>query len=228
MNGSSKAHAGFTIIELLIATAVFSVVLLVLSGAIIQIGRIYSKGVNEAQTQEATRNLIESIAQGIQMNPGQLAYGSSLTNPTDGKSQAICINDHQYSYKVAQQQQGTAASHAVVMRVIGGGCLGAKAQDLTHGTVTSDSVELLGPHMRLLRLDVTEVPAGSGSYAITARVAYGDNDLLCGGAFSCSDGTTRMTDDQIAATANVKCKDVRSGSQFCAVSQLSTIVGRRL
>lgn len=226
MMAPRNRSAGFTILELLIATAVFSVVLLVLSGAIIQMGRIYGKGVNQAQTQEASRNLIEAIGQGIQLNPGQLAYGASLTSATDPKSRAICINDHQYSFKVGQQQEG--ARHAVVMRTIAGGCLGVRAQDLTHGTVASDSVELLGPHMRLLRLDIVEAPVGSGTYRLTARVAYGDNDLLCGGSVSCTDERAALTDDQIAATADVRCKDIRSGSQFCAVSELSTMVGRRL
>jgi prepilin-type N-terminal cleavage/methylation domain-containing protein len=59
---------GFTIIELLIATVIFSVILLVITGAIVQFGRIYYKGVVQSRTQERTRAITDSVVRNIQFS----------------------------------------------------------------------------------------------------------------------------------------------------------------
>ena len=61
-------NKGFTIIELLIATVIFSVILLVITGAIIQFGRIYYRGVVQSKTQERSRAIIDSVAKDLQFS----------------------------------------------------------------------------------------------------------------------------------------------------------------
>ena len=220
----SKRQHGFTIIELLIATAVFSVVLLTLSAAIIQIGRIYSKGVTAARTQEITRNLVSDIADAIQLTPGQITT-TGLTNPQDHTTQGLCVDDRRYSFVLGQQRLDD--KHALVVDTVNGGCVGAPAQNLTNPPANLAGTELLDGRMRLSNLSINETAPGSGSYRITARVVYGDDDLLCATGFSCTDNSV-MSAAQISAARDLRCKDIRAGTQFCSASELSTIVERRM
>ena len=68
--------------------------------------------------------------------------------------------------------------------------------------------ELLGNHMRLGTLDIT--PNGS-LYTIHLRVIYGDNDLL----------------SDTSDFSKASCVGSIPGSQFCAVSDLTTTVQKR-
>lgn len=67
MNSSnSKTRKGFTIIELMISTVVFSLVLLAASAAITQVGKKYARGVTFARTNEVSRSIVEDISQSLQ------------------------------------------------------------------------------------------------------------------------------------------------------------------
>lgn len=214
---------GFTIIELLIATVVFSIVLLTISGAIIQIGRIYFKGVTEARTQEAARSVLADITQDLQMTSGQVTL-TGLDNSTAG-SQGFCIDTTRFSYVLGQQRAGD--NHALVADTIPAGCLSSKAQDITGATPAG--TELLGDNMRLAKLSIEQqLPNHPTMYKVTARIVYGDDDLLCVAALNNCSSDTTMSSSQIAAARDLRCKDIRSGTQFCAVSELSTMVERRL
>lgn len=226
---------GFTIIELLIATAVFSVVLLTVSAAITQIGRLYYKGITSAHTQEVARSVMDDIAQSIQFNVGAVVGTDStaLDNASNG-SRAVCVATKHYSYKFGQQV--TTGKHGLVVQEIPSGCTSYIAQNLDTGTV--DGNEALGENMRLANLVVE--PAGSiDTYRVTVRVVYGDSDLLCnpnshsGGKDDCSSGkgwdeNIQADKQALASTRNLSCKNIRTGTQFCAASELSTIVKRRL
>ena len=59
---------GFTIIELMIATVIFSIVLLVLTENIISISNDYYQGVVQTQTINATKNIVDTIAQQIKLS----------------------------------------------------------------------------------------------------------------------------------------------------------------
>lgn len=212
---------GFTIIELLIATVVFSVILLVMAGAIIQIGRLYIKGTTNAKTQEAVRTVVNDISQSLQ-------YGSSGVElrplaPNPGDTMALCIGTRQYNYVFGQQRSGSA--HAVVARTMPAGCQGAAIQDLSSSSV--EGTELLGDGMRVSNIDVKETVGGSGVFNVKVRVVYGDIDLLCSINFSCSD-TGNIGDDELWLARDLRCKNIRSGTQFCSAAELSTTVERRL
>src|SRR3989344_6639968 len=92
---------GFTIVELLIATSVFAVLLLLCSVALIQISRVYYKGVTTTRTQEASRNIIDDISRGIQFS------GGTVTDPLPDVSQPgvsyFCVNNARYTYKLDTQ-----------------------------------------------------------------------------------------------------------------------------
>jgi prepilin-type N-terminal cleavage/methylation domain-containing protein len=207
----SRLQKGFTIIELMIATMVFSVILIVITTAIIQIGHIYYKGVTSARTQEAARGIIDDISRSIQMSGGTVT--PSITNAASG-AKGFCVNQRRYSYVLDKQLTDSSlvasdqTKHALVVDEMNSQCTGAtSAQDITNAQVSlaAGSDELLGPNMRLAKMSVT----GSGDlYTISVRVVYGDTDLL--------------TSDHMS------CVNQSAGSQFCAVSELNTTVQKRV
>ena len=71
--------------------------------------------------------------------------------------------------------------------------------------------------MRLAKLTVTP-ESNNNLYDITVRIVYGDDDLVQSPAHP---GTPNASDP------NMNCLAAR-GSQFCAVSELSTTVEKRL
>jgi len=197
--------------ELLIATVVFSVVLLVVTAGILQIARVYYKGVTEANTQNTVRTIIDTISQAIQFSGGDVTSTPAITTP--GSSYAFCVGNQQFSYTSGWQVEDSPnvslnqTNHALVQRSIAGCSSSTAAQNVRNPSVTGR--DLVGPHMRLANLVVSNI--GPNQYRIQVRVVYGDNDLL---------------NTPTAITAN--CKGIRAGTQFCSVSELSTVVIKRV
>src|SRR5690348_3775172 len=115
-------NSGFTIIELLIATAVFSVVLVIVTTGIIQFSRVYYKSVNEANTQAAARNIMDTVSQAIQFGGGKV-QGTTTGAITAGNSYDFCIGNNEYSYRPGfQLVDGTPGAnqtqHSFVVRAV--------------------------------------------------------------------------------------------------------------
>jgi prepilin-type N-terminal cleavage/methylation domain-containing protein len=77
MSRQRKSQAGFTIVELMIATLVFAVVLILITVGVLTFTRSFFKGINQSRTQNAARTVIETISQGIQFSGGEV--NGSLT-----------------------------------------------------------------------------------------------------------------------------------------------------
>jgi type II secretory pathway pseudopilin PulG len=209
----TRTTAGFTIVELMIATLVFSMVLLLITIGVLSFTRSYYKGINQSNTQNAARTIQEAIAQAIQFS------GDTVTSPigTAGSngSQGFCIGNQRFSYALGWQlwDEGTLDTalnqtrHALVVDKPGN-CGGLDAQDVRSNTV--DGTELLQPRMRLSKLSIERIGT-TDMYRINIRVVYGDNDLL---------------DDPTGP--NASCKTGQSGSQYCAQAELTTVVKKRI
>lgn len=197
--------------ELLIATVVFGVVLLAVTAAILQFTRVYYKGVTESNVQETARSIVDTIGQGIQFNGGTVT--DTPFNPTAGGSYAFCIGNMQYSYQVGHQLVDTGSfsatqkPHALVSADVAGCTSSTAAQNMSNQAISGR--ELLAPFMRLAKMDVTNI--GTNTYRITVKVVYGDDDLL-----------------NNPTSPNASCKNIRAGTQFCAVSDITTTVVKRV
>jgi prepilin-type N-terminal cleavage/methylation domain-containing protein len=214
--GLKPRASGFTIIELLVATLVFSVVLVLIAEGVLQFNHAYYGGITQSNTQNTARSIMENISQAIQFS------GDQVTSPIarGGAERGFCIGNNRYSYLLGWELVDGAAdsskhqtNHALVMDTPGN-CGGMNAQDFTK-SLTASSTELLGPHMRVSKLTVSQVAGTTDLYKIDIRVAYGDDDLLR----SPSGG---------GPTANDVVCQGGSGSQFCATSELSTVVQKRI
>lgn len=206
-----KKQHGFTIVELMIATMVFSVILLVVTMGILQITRVYFKGVTESNTQNTARSVIDTISQAIQFSGGPVTTTSGSGTPSSPK--AFCVGDTRFTYDTGWQLEDSSpdntkhqAYHALAMDTFAN-CNQSTPQPLDQPSISGR--ELLSPHMRLANVSVTNV--GSNLYKVTVRVIYGDDDLL---------------DNPTAPDAN--CKGISAGTQFCSVSELSTVVVKRV
>lgn len=212
-----RQEKGFTIVELMIATAVFSLVLLLCSFAIVNVGRVYYKGMIINRTQDAARKTADDVARAIQFgSPGEnfYRYGSTGDASDPDTIQAHCLGGVRYSYSVLRAVGEGADAWPHVLwkdRIPQGG-------DCTPLDITQDNpgghegVELLGENMRISSFEVA--PSGD-AWDISVRVAYGDDE----NAFEpAGDDVERFS----------ICKGAISGGQFCAVSQLKTTVMKRL
>jgi hypothetical protein len=193
-------------------------VLVVVTIGVMTFTRSYYKGITQSNTQNTARLVIENIAQAVQFS------GDDVTSPIgtsgSGGSVGFCIGNKRYSYREGWQLvDGTPnvslkqTSHALVVDQ-SGTCSGLNAQDVTKPVT---GTELLSPKMRVAKLSLTQAGT-SGMYKIVLRVVYGDADLL----FSPSGNAAG------AAASDATCRSAFAGSQFCAVSELSTVVSKRI
>lgn len=208
-----KAQTGFTIVELMISTVIFSMILLLLTTGVISFTKSYYKGITETNTQRVARVISDDIGQAIQLNSAE-----PFINPDSISGwNEICVGNTAYAYTLGKQLvNGTTTDssknqtlNALIKGNIAGGCASISGPALYAVLKNqSDSQELLSPAMRLSNLTVT--PKGNGLFEIVVNVAYGDDDLL-----------TNPT------SINPTCNS-QAGSQFCAISGLTTVVQKRI
>lgn len=203
---------GFTVIELMISTAVFAVVLVVVTSGILQVSRLYYKGVNQAHTQSVVRTITDIIAQTIQFGGGPVIPTSSGA-ATPSAPKVLCVGNQRFTYDLGWQVVDSSPNssehqtfHGLVQDNFSG-CSATTTQPLNSQTVLGR--ELLSPNMRLSKLNVEEV--GDNLYKIEVRVIYGDDDLL------------KTPNDPLSS-----CINETAGTQFCTISELSTVVTKRV
>lgn len=201
------------------ATIVFSVIMLLVAAAVVRFTASFQRGKTQTTTQNAARSIIDEVSQSLQFSTG---YQKLALN---GSSEGYYVNPQQYSY-VLGKQIGDGNSYALVARPAISPA--DKPQDLSQG-VSTNSKELLSPGMRLARFEINEKRMNS-VYEVTIRVAYGDDDLLCSPTKgNCNNGVIMTAGDFSNPNylKDLQCKG-QKGSQYCAVSELSTTVQRRI
>ncbi len=211
---------GFTIIELMIATSVFSVILLIATFGVLQITRTYYKGVTAAKTQQTTRAIIDQVSQAI-----QFSGSDPITITSNGSSRGFCINGKRYSYELNQQVIDNSPDltknqnyHALIVDDQAGCTAATQALSvdsppncaLSPAPAGCPFDELMSPNMRLANINTQLVAGTTNLWRVTVTVAFGDSDLL-----------------NLSVPTNPICKS-GAGGQFCAVSSLSTTVQNRL
>lgn len=244
---SLKQQRGFTIVELLVATAVLSTILLIVTISIVGIGNLYYKGFNQARIQSSVRTLTDELALKLQLFDG--TRFSNLAVPiappasvADTIIHTTCIGSTRYSY-ILNTQMGTTLNlggnkdvkHVLWRDSIGTGSCAVLTSFWYSNTPSAGGTELVAPHSRLSTFAVQ--PMAPGQYKISIGVAYGDGDLLCNNGSAYPDDCAAEAGDTDAAhrtalTHPAKPQDIvcRShiGTQFCATSALQTTVVKRL
>lgn len=203
MQRLKPTNSGFTIVELMIATLVFSVILLLATYGILNIGRLYRKSITSSRTQQTARSIIDTVAQNLKFNGGNFVAGTNV----------YCLGSNKRLSLRTNVQFVNNTSHGLVIDDTT--CSSTSStQDLTQSTIAGK--ELLGPRMRLAKFYICDKNMGLDSncssiasslkdntYYIFLRVIYGDNDLLSPGNQNCN---------------------TNAGREFCAMSEVSTYV----
>lgn len=205
---------GFTIIELMIALSVLSTILIMSSTIVINLGNIFTKGINQSNTQNTARNIMNEIS-------SQLQLGGAT--PVIPGGNVFCLGSQRYNYRPNVKLDGNSASDHVLWRDTlnnsGASTTTCQAMAITgianptdaNSDLTVKGTELLSPNMRITDLIITDNT--NGSYTVTVTVAYG------------GDQTDPPNDLVQRIGGNTRC--VGSGSQFCAVSSLTQVVSKR-
>lgn len=217
-----RRQEGFTIIELMVATAVFAMIMLVITAGVISFTRQYYKGVITSNTQTTARAIMSELAQAIQFG------GTVTTGLTDGSStQGFCVDGKHYSYVLGQQVSdrgmvGThQAYHAFVVDNTVQSCDASDTPVVPGATaaLTNGRRELLGDRMRLASFDVSS--DDGQTYTIHLRILYGEDDVL-------TPNVSSGTFDWSANGGSVKCLPGLAASQYCAITDLTTKVQKRI
>jgi prepilin-type N-terminal cleavage/methylation domain-containing protein len=209
----SSYESGFTILELMVASAVFTIILLVVAIGVLSFTNSYYKGITSSKTQVMTRAIMAEITQSIQ-------FGKSITALSgSGNVFGSCIDNTLYSYALGQQvtdvapQGGLHQDYHGLIVTTGSDCTNATPSLPSTPTLPTGSRELLGNRMRLSALTIT--PSGN-LYIVHIRVLYGDDDLFTPTVSGNTDWSAEF------------CASGHAGSQFCASSDLTTTIERRL
>lgn len=228
----SQTRRGFTIIELMIAISILSIILLMVTFVLMNIGELYAKGINVANVQNDTRNIIQNITTSIQYSGTQMQTGSSVvsmitpTGSTNVKLNAICFGDIRFTYatgfdnlphvlwKDTMAGQGTCEPLDISLSTPICDPSGTGYTTACLPSVFGSGSELVGPHMHLASLNVIPYPFTNNLYFIRVGLVYGSQDLLVGGGTSTVNG-------------NYTCNST-IGQQFCATSTLSTVAMERI
>ncbi|HEY5442285.1 MAG TPA: prepilin-type N-terminal cleavage/methylation domain-containing protein [Candidatus Saccharimonadales bacterium] len=221
-----KAQRGFTIIELMIATSVLSVILLLVTTMMISIGNLFYKGVNQARIQDAVRSTADEISQQLELSGSVPKLG---TDSIGGVTvNMYCIGSTRYSY-VLNTQMGSSLPHILWRDNPTSGCDPGTgpgtgvAANLTvanpnNGGDATNGAELASPNSRLTAFCIGSLDATgaictynlTSPYTISVGMAYGDNTLLAN-----LPGINAVCNGSV-------------GDQFCATAHLTTTVANRL
>lgn len=224
-------QCGFTLVELMIATSVFAVVLLGAAAALIQITKLYYKGVISSRTQGVSRTTIDEISRAIQFSGEQVVnVGPEVKgmSPNNIEVRSVCIGTARYTYAINAQVDDTVTSYATsdhkIPHALWKDTVTSPSEcdpdvdandnlpDLTSSTLssTNDGREILEQGMRLSQFGVSTI-GDDNLYKVDVGVIFGDDVLLLPDA---NNPTT--------------CVGSILGGQWCAVSVLSTQVFKRI
>lgn len=210
-------HSGFTILEVLISSMVFTVVLLICIQAVTRIGQLYYKGVTSAQIQELTRNLSDEFSSQIQFG-SSIPYPDSISGGQGGSVLIFCVGDNRYRAVMNRKLGDTSVSPVVdtvlKRKAYSGSC------DIVNDTGFDGATELAVSNMRILKLQIIRSTTDPGIWNVNIRLAMGDSDIF-------DYPVTGSTDTPLVYGSAV-CKSGILGSQFCATSELSSTLLRRV
>lgn len=210
-----KQQGGFTIIELMIATMVFSVILTIITIGVLSFTNNYYRGVHASATQNTARSIIDTINQGIQFG------ASGQPNISNLAGGYFCVGGSVYMFNT------TATKFTGITATQTGMYVTPMTSDVCQIQPFTGGKQLMGNNMRITYFDIASSTVPN-TYTVSLALAYGDTDLLCAPSLpsGCSP-TASYSDPSFIGRQDVACK-AASGSQYCAVSRLTSTAQKRV
>lgn len=187
--------AGFTLVELLVAMAFFSFMLLIISVGVIQVARIYQSGVAARRTQSAARAVVEDVTREVR----------------DARRLAVVTNDRlclEGETTVDYQRTGDQQLLKRILRT-------PFCPAAVSGDQVLDSQALVDgdpANVQLRQFSLRAITSGSrdttGSVEMTIVIATGAPDLLQGGqCIPGVSGSQFCSTTQLVSTATLRGSD---------------------
>ncbi len=188
--------------ELMIAMTVFTILLMICLVTFLQIGRVFSKGVNMTLVQEDARNITSSITSDIQFY--NKPFTPVVITSTDHQTKYFCIGNHEYKFLLGAHV-GYGAAFGLKRTDISGSCPDPAGD--------TSGAEMAGNSMQLNNLTVS-CPNGLCTVTINL-VFYGVDNTV----FESPSGSTPAY-----KAADAQCTGALAGSQYCATANYSSTV----
>jgi prepilin-type N-terminal cleavage/methylation domain-containing protein len=225
-NKTLKDASGFTIIELMIATTIFSMVLVVMLASFMQIARMFYKGVSISGANAAARSLVEEVVNDVRFASQSPIACDSTSCPTYRKY--FCVGNHRYTYITAPDRGAAAKVSTTDISVPRPTSINAGiVQDTVSGCPSlalmplgSNPRQMLGLNMQLN--DIEFKPANNGVFIHAHVLLYGaDSNVFA------SDSKPTDTPAQALLEKDAHCSGSLLDTQLCAMADFKTLVAVR-
>jgi type II secretory pathway pseudopilin PulG len=224
---------GFTIIELLIASIAFTVLLILVTMIVIQVSRVYYKGVILSNTQNVDSVVMQDVSKDIQFGSNTPNMPVSLPE-TFGNFTVYCVGNNIFIYNLGQEFTQISSSNIGLIYGSSTTCPtnGPNPSTLINKDIQNGEFqELLSPMMRVVNFSITPKSLtnlnGSLLYDINIGIAFGSNQALCNSSVvnTCTNQDTMSIKNNYSNYSGkyVQCK-LQLGDQYCGVSYLNTTV----
>lgn len=191
-------NKGFTLVELLLAMAFFSFILLFITTGFIVVNRAYNKGITVKLIQDEARSTMEKLVREVR----------SANTVTEDASVPGCITINSDSYYWFVPVSGDALSPMRLMVARDTTCSEAEVAPSPVGE------DLLHERVGVQYMEISRVSDGGNSapfYKVHMILSTVDADLL----------------DSTGLTASCLTQSASSGNQYCDLVELVTIVSTR-
>ncbi|MBI4034603.1 type II secretion system protein [Candidatus Saccharibacteria bacterium] len=213
----SDNSRGFTTVELIIASLVFSIVALVALSGFIEIGRLFYKGATQSANQ-ATARLISNALRGDIASTAVIS-GPKSVQAGGGVIKYYCVGNSRYTFILGQAVDLSNHDQNTKFGLLNDKLPGSSAcanpfDPPSAVAIQDDAAELLGDKMRLNALCISPNSAVSygNLYDVRVNLASGDDQYL-----SLSDDASPSSCESVQQAT---CAAKLSVSQYCANSEL--------
>jgi prepilin-type N-terminal cleavage/methylation domain-containing protein len=221
-NKPTRTIQGFTIIELLISTTLFSIVLVGALSAFLHIGQMYYKGISVKDTYEATQRIMDNVESDVRISKNATCDGNGTQNcPATGQTDVhyFCIGQQRYTYLLSsttaykiQPSDISSPNLSIVRGVIKDTINGCPPPSV----IGTSAVQLLGLNMQLNDLNFYCV--NDACHIHLHVVYYGGSDQV----FASS--TNPNLPNKALLDKDNFCNGGLMSTNFCAVSDVSSVV----
>lgn len=200
---------GFTVVELMISITVFTVAILLVTSAVIYIGKQYQKGVSQAQLQDAARTIHQNITDAIKFSGADATNITIKSSSLSSEFNYYCIGNAQYfvpkavNNGITDKNSYNLAPFNLYYKLNSASCKDYKLIDLD---------KLLPDNAKVTLFSIIDV---NGVWEIKTNFIIADEDL----AEIPSSGSL----DQ----GVVKCKTNVAGREFCAQTNITSYASKR-
>jgi prepilin-type N-terminal cleavage/methylation domain-containing protein len=206
MNKQHTDQKGFTIVELMLSTVIFSIVMLMVIFAMMHIGRTYTRSLVSARMQQQVDEMIYEISQDVKFEGGTLVHYKPIG---DGSVGVLCVGLKRYTYLLNEQRNDLQPHVMLYDQNDDCGLIAPAGANLS--TLNQSAKDLVQSRTRLYKFEVSKLPSiADDSWRIDVGLAYGDDDQFN------YDGSGRPI-----------CKS-EVGSQNCKTAESTLLVTRRV